>query len=81
MKHIFLIINIIIFIFISLGDVYAAESDLTQPETVTVISSEDDTVKEAAASPDNITNGDILIFYGLMVVAGLLISMCIFRRF
>lgn len=54
----------------------AAEETSTPKETTT----EKETVDDAAQITPEVTYGDLIIFLGLMIVAGLLISDCILRR-
>ena len=54
----------------------AAEETSTPKETTT----EKETVDDAAQITPQITYGDLIVFFGLMVVAGVLISDCILRR-
>lgn len=54
----------------------AAEETSTPKETTT----EKETVDDAAQITPEVTYGDLIIFQGLMIVAGLLISDCILRR-
>ena len=54
----------------------AAEEISTPKETTT----EKETVDDAAQITPEVTYGDLIIFLGLMIVAGLLISDCILRR-
>lgn len=54
----------------------AAEETSTPKET----STEKETVDDAAQITPEVTYGDLIIFLGLMIVAGLLISDCILRR-
>ena len=54
----------------------AAEETSTLKETA----SEQNTVDDAALITPQITYGDIIVFFGLMVIAGILLSDCILRR-
>lgn len=54
----------------------AVEETSTPKETTT----EKETVDDAAQITPEVTYGDLIIFLGLMIVAGLLISDCILRR-
>ncbi len=54
----------------------AAEETSTPKETTT----EKETVDDAAQITPEVTYGDLIIFLGLMIVVGLLISDCILRR-
>lgn len=54
----------------------AAEETSTPKETTT----EKETVDDAAQITPIVTYGDLIIFLGLMIVAGLHISDCILRR-
>lgn len=54
----------------------AAEETSTLKETA----SEQNTVDDAAPITPQITYGDMIIFFGLMVIAGILLSDCILRR-
>lgn len=54
----------------------AAEETSTLKETA----SDQNTVDDAAQITPQITYGDMIVFFGLMVIAGILLSDCILRR-
>ena len=57
-------------------------SSIAAEETSTLkeIASDQNTVGDAAPITPQITYGDMIVFFGLMVIAGILLSDCVLRR-